>query len=141
MTPRLEELLEWYQTLSPHTLDRAQDLYTADARFRDPFNDVRGPAAIQQIFAHMFRTTTAPRFVVRESVLQERTAFVTWEFHFGLRGRSYTIEGASRFQFAADGRVQTHRDYWDSSEELLQKLPWIGWLVRKLRAAFSVATD
>lgn len=137
MNPRFAELLDWYQTLSPQTLSRVHELYAPDASFRDPFNDVRGTAAIQQIFEHMFRSTQAPRFVVLEQQQQDRTAFATWVFHFSLRGRQYAIEGASRFHFAADGRVQIHRDYWDTSEELFQKLPWIGPWVARLRACFQ----
>ena len=39
-------------------------LYTADARFKDPFNAVQGVPAIQRIFAHMFVALDGPRFVI-----------------------------------------------------------------------------
>ena len=43
------------------------------------------------------------------------------------------IQGASRLQFAADGRVASHRDYWDSGRELYEHLPLLGVLLRALR--------
>lgn len=38
--------------------------------------------------------------------------------------------GASLVRFAADGRVVYHRDYWDAAEELYEKLPVLGRLMR-----------
>jgi len=33
----------------------------------------------------------------------------------------------------AQGRVTLHRDYWDAAEELYEKLPWVGGLMRWLK--------
>ncbi|XLZ70895.1 nuclear transport factor 2 family protein [Massilia sp. SR12] len=133
MTTPLDKLLDWYTTLAPDTVRRAGQHYAADAHFRDPFNDVRGIAAIEGIFHHMFENTDNPRFIIRERVMQGEQAFVTWLFEFGLRGQHYTVEGASHLRFTADGLVAAHRDYWDAAEELLQKLPIVGLPIRWLR--------
>jgi ketosteroid isomerase-like protein len=134
----LDGLLAWYETLAPDTLDALPQFYDANARFKDPFNEVRGQPAIRRIFAHMFETTEAPRFVIHERIVQGDQAFVTWTFHFGLRGRAYEVVGGSHLRFGADGRVIDHRDYWDAAEELFQKLPVIGPVVKWLRAKFAV---
>ncbi len=134
----LDELLAWYETVAPDTLDALPRLYDEQARFKDPFNEVHGHAAIRRIFAHMFETTEAPRFVIHERIVQGDQAFVTWTFHFGLRGHAYTVVGGSHLRFGADGRVTDHRDYWDAAEELFQKLPVIGPMVKWLRGRFAV---
>jgi len=36
-------------------------------------------------------------------------------------------------KFDAAGKVNYHRDYWDAAEELYEKLPLIGPLMRGLR--------
>ncbi|MCA0424309.1 MAG: nuclear transport factor 2 family protein, partial [Proteobacteria bacterium] len=36
-------------------------------------------------------------------------------------------------RLAADGRIAEHRDYWDAAEELYEKLPAIGALMRWLK--------
>jgi len=36
-----------------------------------------------------------------------------------------------------DGRVNSHRDYWDAAEELYEKLPLMGLLMRFLRRTMS----
>jgi hypothetical protein len=137
----LDQLLTWYGTLDRASLTRIAEFYAKGAHFKDPFNDVTGVRAITAIFAHMFETTDAPRFVILESMGQGDQAFATWRFEFGLKGRHYTVLGATHFRFDAAGLVIDHRDYWDAAEELWQKLPVIGAPVRWLRGRFGVGQD
>ncbi len=133
----LERVCTFYETLSPKSLVDIGALYTADARFKDPFNEVQGVPAISRIFEHMFESLHEPRFVVTRRLLDGRQAFLVWEFRFRFkRFDSHTeqvIRGGSHLELAADGRVAGHRDYWDAAEELYEKLPAIGSLMRWLR--------
>ena len=137
MTP-LDELLNWYSTLTRETVMRTVQYYHPEARFKDPFNEVHGVAAIMHIFEHMFATTDNPRFIIDDRIVQDQQAFVSWRFEFSLKGTAYTIIGASHLKFDTAGLVIEHRDYWDAAEELFQKLPLIGAPVRWLRRQFKV---
>ena len=44
-----------------------------------------------------------------------------------------TVRGGSHLVLAEDGRIRAHRDYWDAAEELYEKLPILGRLMRWLR--------
>lgn len=132
--------MDWYVTLSPESLNDIARFYVSDARFKDPFNQVRGIVYIQAIFEHMFATTQAPRFVFDEVIEQNQKVFLTWEFHFGLRGKNYVVKGGSMLTFNEQGLITDHRDYWDAAEELWEKLPLIGGLVGWLRRRFTVQT-
>lgn len=131
-------LARFYETLTPAALDGLDQLYAPDARFKDPFNEVAGTAAIRRIFAHMFATTEAPRFEVTDRIEQGGQAMLGWTFHFALRGRALTVRGVTHLRFDADGRVTLHRDYWDAAEELYEKLPVVGGLMRALKRRLSV---
>jgi predicted SnoaL-like aldol condensation-catalyzing enzyme len=135
MTP-LAKLSIWYATLSVDTLQDIERLYAPDASFKDPFNEVVGIAAIKKIFSHMFETTEQPQFVILESIQQGNQAFLTWHFIFGLNEKKYTVKGGTHLRFDDAGLVTMHRDYWDAAEELWQKLPLIGGIVRWLRGKF-----
>jgi ketosteroid isomerase-like protein len=141
MIDQLEPLLTWYAALTPHNLHRTVEFYAVDAHFRDPFNDVRGVAAIEAILRHMFEHTDNAHFVIGERIVQAERAFVTWTFVCTLRGHTYEIAGGTHFHFNADGLVTLHRDYWDAAEELLQKLPLVGAPIRWLRRRFAVKVD
>ena len=134
--PRVRRVVERFESISPADLDRLDDLYTPDARFKDPFNDVQGLPAIRGVFAHMFVALDNPRFVVREVLVDGDGCFLTWDFLFRFRrfaGGEQTVHGGSHLRFAADGRIEMHRDYWDAAEELYEKLPAVGALMRWLK--------
>jgi ketosteroid isomerase-like protein len=133
MTDRLARIRDYFETLEPDGVRRIGEYYSPDAHFKDPFNDVRGIAAIERIFAHMFEQVGAPRFVVREAVAAGDAAFLTWDFTFRLRGRAQAIHGATLLKFAPDGRIASHHDYWDAAGELYEKLPVLGALMRWLK--------
>jgi len=134
----LARLVRFFETISPETLDQLPAIYAADARFKDPFNEVQGLAAITGIFAHMFGQVDAPRFVVTNRVLQGSQAFLTWDFLFRMKrfsSEEQCIRGATHIRFDVDGTVVLHRDYWDAAEELYEKLPVVGALMRFLKRA------
>jgi ketosteroid isomerase-like protein len=131
---------EFFESISPEAVRRIDEIYADDAWFKDPFNEVRGIEPIRRIFSHMFEQVDAPRFVVREAVSDGSSAFLTWDFLFRaprLGSAEQVIHGASHLRFDADGRVSYHRDYWDAAEELYEKIPLLGGLMRavKRRAA------
>jgi hypothetical protein len=133
----LDALIDWYEKLSPATLDALPLYYAPDAEFKDPFNEVRGTEAIVHIFRHMFAQVSEPRFVVGSRFSGHDGVMLLWEFHFRTRGplvpQTITARGASHLSFDAAGRVVLHRDYWDAAEELYAKLPLIGCLMRGLQ--------
>ena len=132
----LARLVRFFETISPETLKELGTIYAADARFKDPFNDVRGLGPIRSIFEHMFGQVDQPRFVVTNRVLQGSQAFLTWDFLYCMKRFSsepQCIHGATHINFDADGAVILHRDYWDAAEELYEKLPLLGALMRFLK--------
>lgn len=137
--PRLAAVVLAYEALRAETVPALLGLYSPLARFKDPFNEVQGRAAIGCVFDHMFATVKAPRFIVGQAVSDGDQAFLTWEFLFERAGGAQMcIRGATHLHFAADGSVDLHRDYWDAAEELYSKLPVLGvlmrWLQRRLAA-------
>jgi ketosteroid isomerase-like protein len=136
---RLARVVAFYEGLREADLARLAEIYAPDARFKDPFNEVRGIEPIRAIFEHMFRTLRAPRFVVHEALAQHDQAFLSWDFRFAARRGTpeITIRGATHLRFGADGRITEHRDYWDAAEELYEKLPLLGPLMRWLKRRAS----
>jgi hypothetical protein len=44
------------------------------------------------------------------------------------------VRGATHLVFNDQGLATLHRDYWDAAEELYEKLPVVGGLMRWLKA-------
>jgi len=136
-TKAVAALVNYFENLTPASVGQLKQYYAAQARFKDPFNDVSGLPAITGIFEHMFVALIAPHFVVTQHICQGEQCFLTWEFRFQFRnyqiGTEQVILGASHLVFDAHGLVVLHRDYWDAAEELYEKLPLVGGLMRWLK--------
>jgi steroid delta-isomerase len=134
--PALDHLIRTFETLSQDRVGALADLYSTDAFFKDPFNEVRGHAAIIAIFNHMYQQVDGPRFEIKQSILEGEDAFIVWDFHFHMKnkaGPEQCIHGSSHLRFSSDHKVNYHRDYWDSAEELYEKIHGLGWLMRLLK--------
>jgi hypothetical protein len=130
---QFNRVLNWFETLTPETLSQIDSIYSVDACFRDPFNNLVGLTGISKVYQHMFDTLQTPRFKITHAVVHNEQAFATWDFDFGLSGRSLQIQGCTHFVLNTEGRITIHRDYWDAAEELYEKFPVLGSLMRILK--------
>ncbi len=137
MSDRLDYLIRYFETVTEATVPQLREFYAADAYFKDPFNEVHKVEQIEEIFAHMFGPLSEPRFVVHTSIEQGDEAFLTWDFRFRIKKYKPDVEqiirGGSHLRFDAQDKVCYHRDYWDAAEELYEKLPLIGGLMRFMK--------
>ena len=136
---RAAAVIAFFEQMLPGDVAGLQRLYTEQAFFKDPFNEVHDLAGVQRIFAHMFESLAEPRFEVLDALVQGEQCFLSWDFRFRLKGQvePRQIHGSSHLRFAPDGRIAYHRDYWDAAEEFYEKLPLLGallrWIKRRLR--------
>lgn len=133
----VERLVQFFEQLQPQDLPRLPEIYAPEARFKDPFNEVQGLPAIEHIFAHMFVALDTPHFIVTERIVQGQQCFLVWDFRFRFKRfdtQSWqTVRGGTHLVFNGQGLVTLHRDYWDAAEELYEKLPVVGGLMRWLK--------
>ena len=133
---RVEHIVNAFEQLHRDDVPSLAALYAEQARFKDPFNEVQGVAAIQAIFAHMFVALNEPHFKVRDIIVQGDQCFLSWDFIFRFKRFSnalQTVRGSSHLKLDAQGRITVHRDYWDAAEELYEKLPVVASLMRWLK--------
>jgi len=137
MSARLDQLVNYFESITEATLPQLRDFYSADAYFKDPFNEVRSVTEIERIFGDMYVSLLDPRFVIHTRIEQGGEAFLAWDFTFRIRRYkpdiTQTIRGGSHLRWDAAGRVCFHRDYWDAAGELYEKLPMVGGFMRFLK--------
>lgn len=133
---RVARIVDLFEQLKPSDIERLGEFYAPGAFFKDPFNEVQGVAAVQGVFRHMYDALDEPRFVVRDIIVQGDQCFLSWDFVFRfkrLRRGEQTVRGGSQLQLDSVGLIVLHRDYWDAAEELYEKLPLVGSLMRWLK--------
>ena len=130
-------IVDFFEALQPADVARMGTFYSGQAWFKDPFNEVRGLAEVQRVFSHMYVALDQPHFVVTGQLVDGAQCFLTWNFVFRFKrfrtSTWQTVRGGSHLKLNADGQIEYHRDYWDAAEELYEKLPAVGSLMRWLK--------
>jgi hypothetical protein len=125
----------FFESLSPAALDRLAEVATPNIHFVDPFNDVIGLEPLRRILRGMYADTQDPRFAVTHRAFDGDVCFLRWVFTArvpALRG-DWRIEGMTELRFAEDGRVREHIDHWDAARQFHERLPVLGWVLRRVR--------
>lgn len=124
--------------LDADALDELACVFSPEARFKDPFNDVIGRDAIVRVFAHGFRRCPKLRFLVEEMafVPDAQVVYFYWRFCCGTP-EQLTLTGVSRVVFDELGLVIEHVDYWDPAEQVYDKVPLLGAILRWVRGRLS----
>ena len=71
--------------LDADNLPELADYLSEDVRFRDPFQEVFGRAAMLAVFAHMFEAVGPVRFIVHDRFGDARRGVLVWRFEACLR--------------------------------------------------------
>ncbi|HER35312.1 MAG: nuclear transport factor 2 family protein [Halothiobacillaceae bacterium] len=129
----LERYVAVMEGLRAGHLDTLATVYAERARFVDPFNRGEGIEAIQAVFAHGFEQCPGMRFVVLARALDGDRALLRWRMHCKAGADGLAIEGMSELLLGGDGRVVEHLDHWDPASQLYERVPLLGWLMRRIR--------
>ncbi len=133
----INNIVNYFETISEASISKLPQYYAEDAYFKDPFNEVRGIKKIQHIFEHMYIALDKPRFIIISTIVENNACFLVWDFKFYMKKYNKTkeqiIRGSSHLILNAEGKIISHRDYWDAAEELYEKLPLVGALMRWLK--------
>jgi steroid Delta-isomerase len=133
----LNALIAFYESLDAQSVGDMGRHYAENCYFKDPFNEVHRLADIQHIFRRMYRHMYDPCFRVTERIADAESVVLVWGFDFRMRvwrpGVIRRIHGVTLLRFDPEGKVDYHRDYWDAAEDLYEKLPGLGLLIRGLR--------
>jgi len=135
----LNKYMSFYENLNVDNLQQIDSIFTANAHFKDPFNDVFGIDKIHTVFKNMFSDLDKPTFLVDEVVLNKNIAYLKWQFNAQLKDKPILIVGLSRVIFNDQGLVSEHVDYWDASEQFYMKLPILGSVLRFIQRKVSIS--
>ncbi|MQX34913.1 nuclear transport factor 2 family protein [Roseospira navarrensis] len=125
----------FFEGMTPEALDRLAEVATADIHFVDPFNDTVGLPALRRILAAMYQDTQDPCFRVTHRAFDGDVCFLRWVFTARIKalGGDWRIDGMSEVRFAEDGRAREHIDHWDAARQFHERLPVLGWVLRRVR--------
>lgn len=137
----LERFLSTYQRLNRDNLELLDEIYSQDVCFSDPAHSLKGLESLRDYFAELYTNVEHISFDFAEPHTVGDPVCVQWVMrlrHPRLnRGAEVKVPGVSCLHFAADGRVDEHRDYFDLGVLLYEQLPLLGVLVRAVKRRFT----
>jgi SnoaL-like domain len=135
------KIISFFENLKSEDMSRLTHYYDNLAEFKDPFNHVRGIDSIRKIFEPMFNHLDDPKFMITNQICDSHQCFLVWEFHFKFKKHQsfglQTIKGGSHLILNELGLIVLHQDYWDSSEEIFEKIPVLGHFLRFIKKRLS----
>jgi len=127
---------DFFESITQETsIETYSEVFDEKVYFEDPFQKVIGLEEVYAIFQHMFETLHDPRFIVDEIVCGNSTTYLRWTFSYH-RSSKHEVEkftGVSRVQFLETGKVLSHVDYWDAAENIYEKVPILGSVLRLIK--------
>lgn len=136
---RLDALVDWYENLTPESLEDIAMYYTDKLQFRDPFHAFSDRDSLYHVYRNMFASLDEPQFHIDATITNGTESALYWRFTFRHGKRDMTIRGTSRIRLATDGRVESHIDYWDAAHQVYERIPLLGVLLRNLRRKMAAA--
>lgn len=132
---------QFYERLSPETLNEIDEICTADLYFQDPFNKLNNLDSVKYLFRDMFEKSEHYGFETLGIYPDEekREAIIKWHFKADIeKVGKLDFEGLSEIKFNDAGMVYAHIDYWDSAEHFYMKLPILKQLIGFVRGRLKV---
>ncbi|WP_174978756.1 nuclear transport factor 2 family protein [Rheinheimera pleomorphica] len=135
-TPRITQLLNFYNALSANNMQTLADIYHPEVVFIDPVHEIHGRAALAQYFSHAYARLQHCEFIGLDRLEQAEQGFLSWRMKFCHpaigNGKAVAVDGCTVLRWQ-DGLIVYHRDYYDLNEMVYQHLPVIGWLTTKVK--------
>jgi hypothetical protein len=126
----IEKYCVFFASLTPQFKDETfYEIFAPGAVFEDPFQRVCTIEEIITVFRHMYTTLNHPRFIIKEYMSHEKSAYIRWEFLYD----SKHFEGVSHVVFNDDGLVVSHRDFWDAASNVYETIPLLGSVLRLIK--------
>lgn len=127
---------EFFESISKNTpIEEYSKVFDEMITFEDPFQKVSGITKVYAVFEHMYDTLYEPKFSVNEIVCEKECAYLRWDFSYqrSSKHKVETFTGVSRVQFLKSTKVISHVDYWDAAENIYEKVPFFGSLIRLIK--------
>lgn len=133
------EKVQWsFNTLNKSNVGEVVDqFYHQDMEFSDPIVKVKGREAMKKYYANMYKNVKEVKFDFSEFVSMNDTVVGVWVMTLQTDslngGEPFKVEGNSLIRFK-NGQAIYHRDYFDVGAMVYERIPVVGWMVRKVKS-------
>lgn len=125
-----------FNNLCAGNMAELSSVYSDHVRFTDPFCTVRGIDELTEYFTGAYANIISCSFDFGGPVINGENVCMPWVMHLQhkrlLKGKTVKVDGISQLVIR-EGRVISHRDYFDAGQLLYENLPVMGGVIRWIR--------
>ena len=133
-----DKLKYFFQKLDKNSLNLITEFYHPEVDFIDPVGKIKGANAIKAYYEGMYKNVKSIKFEFSQVYESGNTVIGVWTMTLETDklngGEPYSVDGNSVVTFAPNGQAIYHRDYFDMGAFVYERIPVIGYIIKKLRA-------
>lgn len=131
MASNLQRAQDAFDHLDKNHLNVVEDFYDQDAVFQDPIHQIKGTKAIRSYYEGLYKNVDSIQFEYKHTSESGDLVTLEWKMHLKSpslnSGQEVTLDGVSLITFGGkDGKVISHRDYFDMGEFIYERIPVMG---------------
>jgi len=114
-----------------------RETYAEQLYFNDTLRTIYHVDDLIDYMTHTASMIKSTKVKILDTAYSGTDYYIRWEMIMEFKARSKDVYsksiGMSQLRFNQEGKIVFHHDFWDSTEGLYQHLPYIGYLIRKVR--------
>ena len=115
-----------------------REIYAENLYFNDTFRTLN---TIEELIPYMIHTAEMVKSTtveILDTAYSGSDYYIRWVMVMEFKAKRKDIYsksiGMTQLRFNQEGKIIFHQDFWDSTEGFYQHLPYIGYIVRKIRS-------
>jgi len=134
----IESLKKLYFETAKDHMQPVIDFYHPNIEFVDPIGSHQGRDELLKYYDNLYKNVKSIKFEFSNFVESGDSVVAIWKMTLETEklnsGEAFTVEGNSIIKFDTEGKAIYHRDYFDMGEFIYERVPVVGFLVRKIKA-------
>jgi limonene-1,2-epoxide hydrolase len=132
-----EKIISFFNKFNGKNSEILNEFYSNDVQFQDPITQTDGLDELKKHYTKSYQNIKSIRFDFSEFIATENKYSCTWVMTAAVNGlnsgKEFQVSGVSVLYFNSEGLITYHRDYFDLSEMVYEKIPLIGSIVRGIK--------
>jgi limonene-1,2-epoxide hydrolase len=118
---------------------KLRQTYADDAYFNDTLKEISDVATLEKYLLKTAENVDSCTVEFLDTASAGGEYYFRWlmtvRFKKFKKGEDQPSIGITHIRFNKEGKVVFHQDYWDASENFFEKIPVLGWMIRKVKGS------
>lgn len=137
-----EKIQFFFDKLSKDNMSLVEEFYHPQVDFTDPVGHIKGSEKIKAYYGNMYQNVKSINFKFNNFYEAGDTVVAIWTMTLETEqlngGSPFSVDGNSVIKFDDSGKAIYHRDYFDMGAFIYERLPVVGFVIKKIRKRLEV---